>query len=66
MFSFEVKYDKKDQQGKAAFNERNISTIQQQEPVARSPGGPKHEILRIPLKRSVLIGKKLISFQLTS
>jgi hypothetical protein len=35
-----VKYDKQDQQGKAAFNERNPHMIQQQEPVARSPGGP--------------------------
>jgi hypothetical protein len=34
-----LKYDKKDQQGKAAFNERNPHTTQQQEPVARSPGG---------------------------
>jgi hypothetical protein len=36
---FVVKYDKKDQQGKAAFNERNPHTTQQQEPVASSPGG---------------------------
>jgi hypothetical protein len=35
------KYDKQDQQGKAAFNERNPHTTQQQEPVARSPGGPQ-------------------------
>jgi hypothetical protein len=35
------KYDKQDQQGKAAFNERNPHMTQQQEPVARSPGGPK-------------------------
>jgi hypothetical protein len=33
------KYDKQDQQEKAAFNERNPHMIQQQEPVARSPGG---------------------------
>jgi hypothetical protein len=34
-----LKYDKQDQQGKAAFNERNPHTIQQQEPEASSPGG---------------------------
>jgi hypothetical protein len=34
-------YDKQDQQGKAAFNERNPHMTQQQEPVARSPGGPQ-------------------------
>jgi hypothetical protein len=32
------KYDKQDQ-GKAAFNKRNPYPTQQQEPVARSPGG---------------------------
>jgi hypothetical protein len=31
------KYDKQDQQGKAAFNERNPHMTQQQEPMARSP-----------------------------
>jgi hypothetical protein len=36
-----IKYDKQDQQGKAAFNERNPHITQQQEPVARSPGGPQ-------------------------
>jgi hypothetical protein len=36
-----IKYDKQDQQGKAAFNERNPHMTQQQEPVARSPGGPQ-------------------------
>jgi hypothetical protein len=36
-----LKYDKQDQQGKAAFNKRNPHTTQQQEPVARSPGGPQ-------------------------
>jgi hypothetical protein len=36
-----VKYDKQDQQGKAAFNERNPHMTQQQEPVAMSPGGPQ-------------------------
>jgi hypothetical protein len=30
-----VKYDKQDQQGKAAFNIRNPQMTQQQEPVAR-------------------------------
>jgi hypothetical protein len=35
-----VKYDKQDQQGKAAFNERNPYMTQQQVPMARSPGGP--------------------------
>jgi hypothetical protein len=34
-----LKYDKQYQQGKAAFNERNPQTTQQQEPVTRSPGG---------------------------
>jgi hypothetical protein len=34
-----LKYDKQDQQGKAAFNERNPLMTQQQEPMARSPGG---------------------------
>jgi hypothetical protein len=36
-----TEYDKQDQQGKAAFNERNPHTTQQQEPAARSSGGPK-------------------------
>jgi hypothetical protein len=36
-----IKYDKQDQQGKAAFNERNPHTTQQQEPVARSLDGPQ-------------------------
>jgi hypothetical protein len=35
------KYDKQDQQGKAAFKERNPQTTQQQEQAARSPGGPQ-------------------------
>jgi hypothetical protein len=34
-------YDKQDQQGKAAFNERNPHMTQQQEPMGRSPGGPQ-------------------------
>jgi hypothetical protein len=34
-----IKYEKQDQQGKAAFNERNPHMTQQQEPMARSPGG---------------------------
>jgi hypothetical protein len=32
------KYDKQDQQGKVAFNERNPYTTQQQGPTAKSPG----------------------------
>jgi hypothetical protein len=36
-----LKYDNQDQQGKAAFTERNPLATQQQEPVARSPGGPQ-------------------------
>jgi hypothetical protein len=36
-----MKYDKQDQQGKVAFNERNTHPTKQQEPVARSPGGPQ-------------------------
>jgi hypothetical protein len=39
--SQQPKYDKQDQQGKAAFNERNSNMTKQQEPVARSPGGPQ-------------------------
>jgi hypothetical protein len=47
-FSKEVtrEYDKQNQQGKAAFNERNPYMTQQQEPVKRSPGGPKTKIRR--------------------
>jgi hypothetical protein len=30
-----IKYDKRDQQGKAAFNERNPHTTQQHEPMAQ-------------------------------
>jgi hypothetical protein len=37
----DLKYEKQDQQGKAAFNERNPHMTQQQEPMARSPGGPQ-------------------------
>jgi hypothetical protein len=36
-----TKYEKQDQQGKAAFNERNPHMTQQQEPMAMSPGGPQ-------------------------
>jgi hypothetical protein len=36
-----LKHDKQDQQGNAAFNKRNPHTFQQQEPVARNPGGPE-------------------------
>jgi hypothetical protein len=41
MYINRVKYDKQDQQGKAAFNERNSHMTRQQEPVARSPDGPQ-------------------------
>jgi hypothetical protein len=34
-----MKYDKHDQQGKAAYNERRPHMTQQQKPVARNPGG---------------------------
>jgi hypothetical protein len=34
-------YDEQDQQGKAALNERNPHMTQQQEQMARSPGGPQ-------------------------
>jgi hypothetical protein len=36
-----LQYDKQDQQGKAAFNERNPLMTKQQEPMARSLGGPQ-------------------------
>jgi hypothetical protein len=36
-----LEYEKQDQQGKAALNERNPHMTQQQEPMARSPGGPQ-------------------------
>jgi hypothetical protein len=32
----DIKYDKQDRQGKAAFNERNPHMTKQQEPMARS------------------------------
>jgi hypothetical protein len=35
------KYNKQDQLWKAAFNERSAHMTKQQEPVARSPGGPQ-------------------------
>jgi hypothetical protein len=42
MFHYRLlRYVKQDQQGKAAFNERNPHMTQQQEQVARSPGGPQ-------------------------
>jgi hypothetical protein len=41
-----MKYDKRDQQRKVAFNERNFNMTQQQEPVAKSPGGPKTKTRR--------------------
>jgi hypothetical protein len=42
---YSVKYDKQDQQGKAAFNERNPHMTQQQEPMAWSHGGKKRSFL---------------------
>jgi hypothetical protein len=51
-----VKYEKQDQQGKAAFNERNPHMTQQQEPMARSPGannGKKYS--KNPLGKKYLI-----------
>jgi hypothetical protein len=36
-----TKYDKQDQQGKSAFNERNTHTTQQQESATKSSGGPQ-------------------------
>jgi hypothetical protein len=45
---FLKKYDKQDQQGKAVFNERNHHMIQQQEPVARSPGVPQTSLIFLP------------------
>jgi hypothetical protein len=36
-------FDKQDQQGKAAFNERNPHMTQQQKPVARSLADPKQK-----------------------
>jgi hypothetical protein len=36
-----IKYDKQDQQGMAAFNERSPHMTQQQEPVVRSPDEPQ-------------------------
>jgi hypothetical protein len=36
-----LKYHKQDQQGKAAFNERSPHPTLQQEPMARSQGGPQ-------------------------
>jgi hypothetical protein len=41
LYQTNTKYDKQDQQGKAAYNERNPHMTQQQEPEARSPGGPQ-------------------------
>jgi hypothetical protein len=41
--TFRLKYDKQDQQGKAAFNERNPHPTQQQEPVTSSPGAGSRE-----------------------
>jgi hypothetical protein len=36
-----TKYDKQDQQGRAAFNEHSPHPTQYQGSVARSPGGPQ-------------------------
>jgi hypothetical protein len=44
--NIKFKYDKQDQQGKAAFNERKPHTTQQQEPV-------KHESLNVTRDISV-------------
>jgi hypothetical protein len=41
MVSFFLKYDKQDQLGTAAFNERDPNTIQQQESATKNPGGPR-------------------------
>jgi hypothetical protein len=46
-----LQYDKQDKQGKAAFNERNPHMTQQQEPMARSPGGPKQKQDRAKTER---------------
>jgi hypothetical protein len=51
-----LKYDKQDQQGKAAFNERNPHMTQQQEPMARSPGGPHFSVICYAAKRHVGLG----------
>jgi hypothetical protein len=37
LLSFSLKYDKQDQQGKAAFNERNPHMTKQQEPYDKEP-----------------------------
>jgi hypothetical protein len=41
--SLTLKYDKQDQQGKAAFNERNPHMTQQQEPVQGAQANPKQK-----------------------
>jgi hypothetical protein len=40
---YSFKIHKQDQQVKAAFNESNPHTTQQQEPVIRSPDGPNEK-----------------------
>jgi hypothetical protein len=61
------KYDKQDQQGKAAFNERNPHMTQQQEPVARSPGGPQTKTGQGKDRAQILkFKKKLVYFLLLS
>jgi hypothetical protein len=37
-FKLPIQYDTQDQQGNAAFNERNLRTTHQQEPAAKSRG----------------------------
>jgi hypothetical protein len=54
-----LKYDKQDQRGKAAFNERNPYMTQQQEPVARSH--KYFDISAIDLKTVMLMANRLVS-----
>jgi hypothetical protein len=53
-----IKYDKQDQQIKAAFNARNPHMTQQQEPVARSPGGPQTKTGQGKDRARILISHK--------
>jgi hypothetical protein len=63
LFPLNSKYDKQDQQGKAAFNERNPHMTQQQEPMARSPGGSaenkQNRKNEVNFQLSLLIKEKL-------
>jgi hypothetical protein len=43
LYSFTLKYDRQDRQGKAASNERSPHPTQQQAPAARSPGGTQRK-----------------------